>query len=120
MKQFDYNEYNKLAKALDEYYESCGLDFCALIDIHDELGEIYEEMREGLELDEDMAFQTIENFVKECIKIKDAFYYPIMMQECLQVLIMIATYPLEDYEPVGMAAYDAAHIFHTHIFHPGE
>ncbi len=58
--------------------------------------------------------------MSKCKKIKDAFYYPIDMQECLQMLILIAMYPLDDYETVGMAAYDAAHIFHTHIFHPGE
>ena len=80
-------------------------------------------MQAGLGLDEEKALRVIKSFVTKCKKIKDAFYYPIAMQECLQALILIALYPIEEYEEyesIKNAAYDAAHIFHTHIFHPGE
>lgn len=120
MKKFDYNEYNKIANTLDSYYESVGYDCEKVWDIHEELGEIYEQMCEDSTVDENKAFATIDSFVKECIAIKDAFYYPISMQECIQVLILIASNPFEEYEPLATAAHDAAHIFHTHIFHPGE
>ena len=120
MQQFNYNDYNKCAKALDEYYDSVGFNHEAVWDIHEKLDEIYEQMMENLPVDEEKALRVIKNFVTKCKKIKDAFYYPIAMQECLQALILIAMCPFEEYEPLEMAAYDAAHIFHTHIFHPGE
>lgn len=120
MSVFDYNDYNKYAKALDEYYSSVGFNHKAVWDIHEKLGEIYEQMQEEFPVDEEKALRVIKNFVTKCRKIKDAFYYPIAMQECLQVLILIAMCPFGEYESLEMAAYDAAHIFHTHIFHPGE
>lgn len=120
MKQFDYNDYNKNAKVLDEYFHSVGFNPEKVWDIHEKLGEIYDQMRDGDTIDEGNALRIIDNFISKCIKIKDAFYYPISVQECLQVLILIALYPFEEYEPIEMAAYNAAHIFHTHIFHPGE
>ena len=120
MKKFDYNEYNKLAESLDEYFVSVGYDCEKVWDIHEELNEIYEQMLEGEEIDEEVAMKTIDNFVQHSIAIKDAFYYPISLQECLQALILIGMYPVEEYEIIESVAYDAAHIFHTHINHPGE
>ena len=91
MKKFDYNEYNKLAESLDEYFVSVGYDCEKVWDIHEELNEIYEQMLEGEEIDEEAAMKTIDNFVQHSIAIKDAFYYPISLQECLQALIFILT-----------------------------
>ena len=120
MKKFDYNEYNKIIQALDEYYDDIGFAHEAVWDIHEKLGDIYEQIQNGTLIDEEKALRIIKSFVTKCKKIKDAFYYPIAMQECLQVLILIALYPTDEYETIGTAAYDAAHVFHTHIFHPGE
>ena len=120
IKKFDYNEYNNLAKSLDQYFASAGYDCEKVWDIHEELSEIYEQMLEGEEVIEETALKTIDSFVELCIVIKDAFYYPISLQECLQALILIGMYPVEEYEIIESVAYDAAHIFHTHINHPGE
>ena len=64
MKKFDYNEYNKLAESLDEYFASVGYDCEKAQDIHEKLSKIYEQMLEGEEIDEEEAMKTIDNFVQ--------------------------------------------------------
>lgn len=120
MKQFDYNEYRKCEDVLNEYYDSIGFDHEAVWDIHKQLGKILIQMWDGSNVDENHAFQVIEDFVNECKKIKDAALYPLSVQESLQALILIALYPTDEYEVLAEEAYKAAHIFHTHIYHPGE
>jgi hypothetical protein len=95
MKDFDYNDYNNLAKALDEYFASVGYDCEKVWEIHEELSEIYEQMLEGEKVNEESALETIDSFVQHAIVIKDAFFYPISMQECLQALILIGMYPVK-------------------------
>lgn len=120
MKNFDYMEYDKLDSILNDYFESVGYDAEKVWDLHEELRQIYHKMHMGEPVDEKSAIKTIDKFVKHCRKIKDAFYYPISMQECLQKLILIGMFMFEQYDAIETAAYNAAHIFHTTIFHPGE
>lgn len=120
MKKFDYSEYDKLDRILNDYFESVGYDCEKVWGLHEELCDIYHNMCAGETVNEKSAIKTIDNFVKQCKAIKDAFYYPISMQECLQRLILIAMYEFSEYETIETAAYNAAHIFHTTIFHPGE
>lgn len=123
MEQFDYNTYNKLDKQLNAYFESVGFDAGELWDIQEELDDLYRNFADESIEDFDEAKAIIQKFVDHCKKIKDAFYYPISMQECLQPLILIAAYPVsmgEEYDEVSEAAYKAVHIFHTYLFHPGE
>ena len=73
--------------------------------------------------DFDKATEVIQSFVDACEGIRNAFFYPISVQECLQVLIMIATYPIvpsREYFDIENAAEEAVRIFHTHINHSGE
>ena len=123
MEQFDYNVYNKLDKQLNAYFESVGFDAGKLWDIQEELDDLYRNFANESIEDFDKAKAIIQKFVDSCKIIKDAFYYPISMQECLQPLILIAVYPVsmgDEYDEVSEAAYKAVHIFHTYLFHPGE
>ena len=120
---FNYNEYRKIEDRLDAYFESVGFDAGKLWDIQEELDDLYRNFANESIEDFDEAKATIQKFVDSCKIIKDAFYYPISMQECLQPLILIAAYPVsmgDEYDEVSEAAYKAVHIFHTYLFHPGE
>ena len=120
MKKFDYNEYDKLDNLLNDYLESVGHNCEKVWDIHFELTCYYTDMCNNKKLDEESVVKTINKFVRHCKKIKDAFLYPISVQETLQRLILIAYYPSLEYENIKTAAYNAVHIFHTTINHPGE
>ena len=120
MKKFDYNEYEKLDTILDDYFESVGYDCEKVWDINFQLTYRYKDMCNNKKLDEEYVIKTINKFVRHCKKIKDAFYYPISVQETLQTLILMACYPYSEYENIKTAAYNAVHIFHTTINHPGE
>ena len=122
MADFDYNEYRKFEDSLNAYYESVGFDSEKVWDIHDELDSLYWDFNDAAIEDFDGAKTLINSFVENCKCIKDAFLYPICMQECLQVLIMIATYPVsegEEYDEIIDAAESAVSGFHTHISHDG-
>lgn len=120
MGKFEYNEYEKLDTILNDYFASVGYDCEKVWDIHEELRSIYHIMYIGEPVDEKLAIKTIDNFVDHCRKIKDAFYYPISMQETLQTLILMVWDPSSEYKNIKTAAYNAVHIFHTTINHPGE
>lgn len=123
MAKFDYNVYNKLDEQLSEYFKSVGFNASKVWNIQEALDSLYQDFtNENIE-DFDKAKALIQKFVDHCKKIKDAFFYPISMQECLQTLILIAAYPVsmgDEYDEVSEAAYKAVHIFHTYLFHPGE
>ena len=120
MKKFNYDKYDKLDSILSEYFESVGYNDEKVWGIHFELTCYYRDMCNNKKLDEESVIKTIKKFESHCKKIKDAFYYPIHMQETLQRLILIAYYPFPEYENIKTAAYNAVHIFHTTINHPGE
>jgi hypothetical protein len=120
MGKFNYMKYDKLDGLLYEYFESIGYDDEKVWDIHFELTCYYTDMCNNKKLDEESVIKTINKFVRHCKKIKDAYLYPISVQETLQRLILIAYYSSLEYENIKTAAYNAAHIFHTTINHPGE
>lgn len=120
MKKFKYYQYEMVGKALDDYYAIVGYNHQKVWDIHDELTCIYNNMCANKVSNEESAIKTIEKFVKHCKVIKEVYHYPISMQETLQRLILIAYYPSLEYENIKTAAYNAVHIFHTTINHPGE
>ena len=74
-----------------------------------------------------LAIMVIEFFVGAFVElakiIKDAFYYPISLQECIQLLMLIANYPViegDEYEELMSEAHKAVYIFHTATNHAGE
>jgi hypothetical protein len=69
------------------------------------------------------AKALIQRFVEKSKIIKDAFYYPISLQECIQLLMLIANYPVsegDEYEELMSEAHKAVYIFHTATNHAGE
>ena len=123
MANFDYNEYKKFDDALNAYYESLGFDAEAVWGIYEDLESLYNDFAEEEIKDFDKATEVIQSFVDACEGIRNAFFYPISVQECLQLLIMIATYPIvpsREYFDIENAAEEAVRIFHTHINHSGE
>lgn len=123
MAEFDYNNYAELDDQLNAYFDSVGFDSGDLWDIHEELDELYRNFADESIEDFDQVKATIRRFVDQCKKIKEAFYYPISVQECLQVLILIAAYPVsrgDEYDEIAKCAFNAVCIFHTHLNHAGE
>lgn len=123
MTEFDYNTYRKLEDQLNAYFESVGFDADEVWDILEELKELYDNYTDECIIDFNQAKAVVQRFVGHCKMIKDVCYYPISVQECLQILIMIADYPItlgEEYEKIAICAYDAVHLFHTLLHHSGE
>lgn len=123
MGKFDYSVYRKIDEQLGAFYKSIGIDAEKLWDIHEKLQKVYSDLQENTVKDVDADRAVIEAFVDHCSIIKNAFYYPIYVQECLQLLILIASYPIvesESQEMIMEAAYDAVHIYHTTLNHAGE
>lgn len=123
MAEFNYNAYRKLADQLHAYFESVGFDAEKVWSIQEELKELYDNYTDESIADFDQAKAIIQRFVDHCKSIKDASFYPLSVQECLQILIMIADYPIvlsDDYEKISVCAYDAVYMFHTAINHAGD
>ena len=120
---FDYNEYRKIEDRLNAYFESIGFDADKMWDILEELKDLYDNYTDETITDFDQAKEIIQRFVDHCKFIKDACYYPISVQECLQILIIIADCPTirdDEYEKIAVCAGDAVRLFHTVINHAGE
>ena len=123
MAQFDYNAYNKLDEQLNAYFASVGFDAEEMWDIQSELVGLFFDFTNA-EIEDFAAAKTlIQRFVTKGRIIKDAFYYPISLQECIQVLMLIANYPViegNDYEELMDEANSAVYMFHTATNHAGE
>ena len=123
MAQFDYNTYNALDEQLNAYFESVGFDAEEMWDIQSELVGLFFDFTNVEIEDFAEAKALIQRFVEKSKIIKDAFYYPISLQECIQVLMLIANYPViegDEYEELMDEANSAVHIFHTATHHAGE
>lgn len=123
MEQFNYNTYNALDEQLNAYFESVGFDAEEMWDIQSELVGLFFDFTNAEIEDFAEAKALIQRFVEKSKIIKDAFYYPISLQECIQVLMLIANYPViegDEYEELMDEANSAVHIFHTASNHAGE
>ena len=123
MAQFDYNTYNALDEQLNAYFASVGFDAEEMWNIQSELVGLFFDFTNVEIEDFAEAKALIQRFVEKGKIIKDAFYYPISLQECIQVLMLIANYPVVEgyeYEELMDEANSAVHIFHTATNHAGE
>ena len=123
MEQFDYNTYNALDEQLNGYFASVGFDAEEMWDIQSELVGLFFDFTNVEIEDFAEAKALIQRFVEKSKIIKNAFYYPISLQECIQVLMLIANYPVVEgyeYEELMDEANSAVHIFHTATNHAGE
>ena len=123
MEQFDYNTYNALDEQLNAYFASVGFDAEEMWDIQSELLGLFFDFTNVEIEDFAEAKALIQRFVEKSKIIKDAFYYPISLQECIQLLMLIANYPViegDEYEELMSEAHKAVYIFHTATNHAGE
>ena len=123
MEQFDYNTYNALDEQLNAYFASVGFDAEEMWDIKSELVGLFFDFTNVEIEDFAEAKALIQRFVEKSKIIKDAFYYPISLQECIQLLMLIAEYPViegDEYEELIIEAQTAVHMFHTATNHAGE
>lgn len=106
MKEFADAEYRKFADPLEEYYALAGFDSEELWHIHDDLGNIYENILNGNAVNVEKATDRIHRLLEIVEPIQGAPFYPIAVQECMQVLFLLVKCPLDfgDLEPIRQAA----------------
>ena len=106
MKEFADAEYRKFADPLEEYYASMGFDSEELWRIHDDLGNIYENIINRNAVNVEKATDRIHRLLEIVEPIQGAPFYPIAVQECMQVLFLLVKCPLDfgDLEPIRQAA----------------
>ena len=106
MKEFADAEYRKFADPLEEYYASTGFDSEELWRIHDDLGDLYENILNGTAVNVEKATDRIHRLLEIVEPIQGAPFYPIAVQECRQVLFLLVKCPLDfgDLEPIRQAA----------------
>lgn len=117
MKEFADAEYRKYSDPLDDYYASAGLDSEELWRIHDDLGDIYESIVNKSAVKIEKAIDAIDRLSAIVEPIRGTMYYPIAVQECLQVLFLLVKCPLDfgDLEPIRQKARFA---YYNRLFAP--
>lgn len=106
MKEFADAEYRKFADPLEEYYASTVFDSEELWRIHDDFGNLYENILNGNTVNVEKATDAINHFLAIIEPIEGARFYPIAVQECIQVLFLLLKCPLDfgDLEPIRQTA----------------